>query len=110
MLRKEGDFYYNVNNEVNSGELIVCRRPVEKSRKTARDYTACPKCKEFFNKLNFRHHTAHYIDQKRKGTKVCHVLNRQIMGRYASQADNVLRQIVMPRCRDDRINRLIRYD
>lgn len=32
------------------------------------------------------------------------------MGRYASQADNVLRQIVMPRCRDDRITRLIRYD
>lgn len=31
------------------------------------------------------------------------------MGRYASEADNVL-QIVMPRCRDDKIIRLIRYD
>lgn len=55
VLRKEGDFYYNVTNDVNSGELIVCRRPTEKSRNTARDYTACPKCKGFFNKLNLRH-------------------------------------------------------
>lgn len=110
MLRKEGDFYYNINNDVNSGELIICRRPAEKCKNTAQDYTACPKCKGFFNKLNLRHHTAHCIDQKRKGTKVCNVLSRQIMGRYASQADNILRQIVMPRCRDDRITRLIRYD
>lgn len=62
MLRKEGDFYYNVSNDVNTGELIICRRPAEKCKYTARDYIACPKCKGFFNKLNLRHHTAHCID------------------------------------------------
>lgn len=111
ILRKEGDFYYNVSNDVNSGELIVCRRPIEKPTKpTALNYVACPKCKGFFNKQNLRHHTEHCIKQKRKGTRVCHVLSRQIMGRYASQADNILRQIVMLRCRNDKITRLIRYD
>ncbi|XP_077282641.1 uncharacterized protein LOC143908752 isoform X2 [Temnothorax americanus] len=110
MLRREGDFYYNVNNDVNSGELIVCRRPAEKCKNTAQDYVCCPKCKGFFNKLNLRHHTAHCIDQKRKGSKVCPVLSRQVIGRYASQAENILRQIVMPRCHEDRITRIIRYD
>ncbi|XP_070529778.1 uncharacterized protein [Cardiocondyla obscurior] len=110
MLRREGDFYYNINTDVNTGELLVCRRPAEKCQNTAQDYTACPKCKGFFNKANLRQHTAHCIHTKRKGTRVCNVLSRQIMGRYASVANNVLRQIVMPRCRDDRITRLISYD
>ncbi|KAL6421398.1 hypothetical protein ACFW04_011791 [Cataglyphis niger] len=74
MLQKKGNFYYNVSNDINTGELIICRRPAEKCKYTT-------------------HHTAYCIDQKRKSTKTCNVFSLQIMGRYASEADNVLRQI-----------------
>ncbi|XP_066593194.1 uncharacterized protein [Prorops nasuta] len=109
-LRKKGDFMYNLTKEVNEGKLIVCRRPQEKCKTMAENYMACPKCKGFYNKLNFRHHTRKCIDKKSVGSKVLPILSRQVTGRYGAEADNTLRQIVLPRCREDKIIRIIRYD
>lgn len=49
ILRKQGNFKYNTNADINTGQLIVYRRPTTSS-KTATDFIACFKCKGFFTK------------------------------------------------------------
>lgn len=51
ILRKRGNFEYNTNADVNTGQLIVSRRPTTNSCKTATDFIACSKCKGFFAKI-----------------------------------------------------------
>ncbi|XP_066599943.1 uncharacterized protein DDB_G0287625-like [Prorops nasuta] len=45
-IRKKGQFYYNTNAAVNSGELKVVRRPHANDNKKATDFSACPRCKD----------------------------------------------------------------
>lgn len=57
MLRKNGNFKFNTNSELNNGQLIVCRRPNEKYKKVAKNFIACAKCKGFFAKSTIHHHS-----------------------------------------------------
>lgn len=56
-IRKFSNFKYNTNPDLNTGQLIVCRRPNKKVNKTATDFIACVKCKGFFAKSTIRHHS-----------------------------------------------------
>jgi len=110
IIRKNGNFKYNTNAEVNKGELIVCRRPNIKSNKTARDFTACMKCKGFFNKSTIRHHARECFKQDFKRHKGIMVMGRKIICRIHKLANDTLKNIVFPILREDEITRAIRYD
>lgn len=52
-IRRKGNYLYNTDATCNKGELIVCRRPGESSKKTACDFICCASCKGFFTKKQY---------------------------------------------------------
>ncbi|XP_067211702.1 uncharacterized protein [Linepithema humile] len=109
-LRRRGDFYFNVDNARNDGELLVERRSKKVFHKLPSDYTACPKCKAFILKSTSRHHFQKCIGRKNKDTRAISVLGRTVIGRIHPEANKVLRLRVFPILKEDDIVRLIRYD
>ncbi|XP_077259749.1 uncharacterized protein LOC143896078 isoform X2 [Temnothorax americanus] len=109
-LRRRGDFYFNVDNTRNDGELLVERRSKKMYNRVPSDYTACPKCRAFILKATRRHHSRKCIGPRNKDTRAVSVLGRTIIGRIHPEANSVLRLRVFPVLKEDDIVRLIRYD
>ncbi|KYM98504.1 hypothetical protein ALC62_10782, partial [Cyphomyrmex costatus] len=107
-VRRRGNHLFNTDPAHNKGELIVCRRPTESRKKTARDFICCAGCKGYFTKNNILHHFKE-CTQKPVGRYV-KVLGRKIQGRIHKSANSILRNIVFPILREDDVTRLIRYD
>ncbi|XP_029658994.1 uncharacterized protein LOC115232951 [Formica exsecta] len=107
-LRRRGNYLFNTNPTYNKGELIVCRRPTESKKRTARDFICCAGCKGFFTKNNIRHHFKE-CTQKTIGRCV-NILGRKVQGRIHECANSILRNVVFPVLREDDVIRLIRYD
>lgn len=110
MLRKNGNFKFNTNSELNNGQLIVCRRPNEKYNKAAKNFIACAKCKGFFVKSTIRHHSRNCFETKFATNRYIMVMGRKIACRIHSSANTVLRKTVFPIMREDEVTRVIRYD
>lgn len=107
-LRRNGNFIFNTDPLLNNGELIVCRRPQRKLKRTAIDFTCCVKCKGFFTKNNIRHH---FIQcSGKKAFREVQILGRKITGRIHNNASNILKNVIFPILRDDLVTRSIRYD
>jgi len=68
ILRKQGNFVFNTDENINTGQLIVSRRSNVTSTKTVTDYIACSKCKGFFSKSTIRYHS--HTCQKKILTKI----------------------------------------
>lgn len=110
-IRRNGNFFYNTNNNVNDGKLIVVRRPQKNKQKDAKDYTACAKCKGFFFvKSSIRCHFQQCAGYNSKQTRSVLVMGRAIIGRINPIAEETLRKVVFPALREDEITRIIRYD
>ncbi|XP_024947526.1 uncharacterized protein LOC107274509 isoform X3 [Cephus cinctus] len=109
-IRKNCNFYFNTNNNVNDGELLVCRRPNSKLKKTAGDFRVCQNCKGFFSSNNIRHHAQRCFGYNGKKTRSLMIMGRKIVGRIHPEASKCLRREVFPILREDAIVRLIRYD
>lgn len=107
-LRRRGNYLFNTNPTYNKGELIVCRRPTESKKRTARDFICCAGGKGFFTKNNIRHHVKE-CTQKTIGRCV-NILGRKVQGRIHECANSILRNVVFPVLREDDVIRLIRYD
>jgi len=101
VIRKNGNFIYNTDPSINTGEIIVCRRPAEKSHKTVRDFTCCAKCKGWFTKNNIRHHFKQCAKIS-KGRNV-QILGRAVMGRIHECASDTVRKVLFPVLREDDI-------
>lgn len=110
MIRKNGNFKYNINAEVNKGQLIVCRRPNIKWDKDAKDFTVCIKCKGFFAKNSIRNHSRTCLKRDFKKQKGIMVMGRKIACRIHKLANNTLKNAVFPVLREDEVVRTIRYD
>ncbi|XP_077269159.1 uncharacterized protein LOC143901075 [Temnothorax americanus] len=82
-IRRKGNFIHNTDPSVNTGALVVCRRPAKNSRKTVRDFTCCAKCKGWFTKNNIRHHFKQCANVS-KGRNV-QILGRAVMGMIHAQ-------------------------
>jgi len=78
ILRKNGNFKFNTNNELNNGQLIVCRRPNEKYSKIAKDFIACAKCKGFFSKNTIRHHSRSCFGKHFKKNRSIMIMGRKV--------------------------------
>ncbi|EFN66480.1 hypothetical protein EAG_10974, partial [Camponotus floridanus] len=109
-IRKMGNFKFNTNSEFNTGQLIVCRRPNEKTNKTAKDFVACVKCKGFFAKSTIRHHARVCLNKDFRKNKNIMIMGRKITGRIHSIASECLRKTVFPVLREDDVTRIVRYD
>lgn len=109
-IRKMGNFKFNTNSEFNTGQLIVCRRPNEKTNKTAKDFVACVKCKGFFAKSTIRHHARVCLKKNFRKYKNIMIMGRKITGRIHLIASECLRKTVFPVLREDDVTRIVRYD
>lgn len=107
-IRRKGNFIHNTDPSINTGELIVCRRPGKISCKTVRDFTCCAKCKGWFTKNNIRHHYKQCANIS-KGRNV-QILGRAVMGRIHECASETVRKYLFPVLREDDVTRCIRYD
>lgn len=108
LLRRRGNYFYNTDPTYNKGELIVCRRPKESTKKTAHNFICCVGCKGFFTKNNIRHHFKE-CTKKTVGRSI-QVLGRKVQGRIHKCANSTLRNLVFPVLREDDVTKLIRYD
>lgn len=109
-IRRNGNFIYNTNNNVNDGKLVVCRRPRKDKPKNAKDYTACAKCKGFFAKTTIRRHFKRCTGYSSTHHRSVMVMGRAVIGRINPVAEETLRKVVFPVLREDEITRIIRYD
>jgi len=109
ILRKNENFKFNTNSELNNGQLIVCRRPNEKYSKIAKDFIACAKCKGFFSKNTIRHHSRSCFGKHFKKNKCIMIMGRKVTCRLHSSANEIVRKMIFP-VRDDEITRITRYD
>ncbi|XP_039302367.1 uncharacterized protein LOC120359603 isoform X2 [Solenopsis invicta] len=107
-IRKKGNFIHNTDPSLNTGTLVVCRRPAEKSGKSIKDYTCCAKCKGWHVKNNIRHHFKECAHVP-KGRNV-QILGRAVMGRIHECASETVRKFLFPVLREDDVTRCIRYD
>lgn len=85
-IRKMGNFKFNTNSVLNTGQLLVCRRPNEKTNKTATDFIACMKCKGFFAKSTIRHHSRICLKKDFQKNKSIMIMRRKITRRIHSVA------------------------
>lgn len=90
-IRRRGDFYFNVDNARNDGELLVERRSKKMFNRLPSDYTVCPKCKAFILKFTRRHHSRRCIGIKNKDTRSVSILGRMVIGRIHPEASSILR-------------------
>lgn len=96
-LRKQGNFKFNTCVKINTGHLIVTRRPAANSRNTATDFVACSKCKGFFAKSAIRHHILKCGKAKKHISRFHHLANETFKSVF----------LVM---RNDDVTRVLRYD
>ncbi|KAK0157244.1 hypothetical protein PV328_011705 [Microctonus aethiopoides] len=109
-IRKNGQYLFNTNPDINTGELKVMRRPNAKYNKNASDFALCPQCKGNYSKSTLRYHYRRC--SKKNSTKKRSILtkSRKISNRIHKSACQILRERVFPTMRDDNITKSIRYD
>lgn len=110
MLRKKGNFLFNIKENLNDGELIVSRRPKSIYNRKAVDYVACCNCKGFFSKKSLRIHIKKCTATKQPCNTRYMENSRRITGRLHRIASEVVRKKLFPPLRDDDVVRVIRYD
>jgi len=109
-LRRNGNFKFNTDSKLNNGQLIVCRRPNEKSNKLATDFVACAKCKGFFTKNTIRDHSRSCFQKNFKKNKCIFVMGRKITARIHPSANEILKNMIFPVMREDEVVRIVRFD
>jgi len=100
----------NGANNNNDGKFVVCRRLRKDSKKTAKDYTACGKCKGFFFKSSIRRHFHRCTGCSSKQHRSVLIMGRTVIGHINPIAEETLRKVIFPALREDEIIRIFRYD
>lgn len=109
-IRKKGQYIFNTTSDINTGELKVMRRPNTKFNKNATDFAICPECKGSYSKSAIRHHHKRCRKKSSARNRTLLSKSRKITGRIHESACAVLRDLVFPTLKDDKIVKAIRYD
>lgn len=109
-IRKYGNFLHNTDASLNTGTLIVARRPQEKYRKSSKNYTCCGYCGGYYAKSNLRSHYKDCNKKHVKGAKGQLLESRQITGYSHPRASEKMRRKIIPGFNDDNISTFIKYD
>lgn len=110
IIRKEGSFQFNTDENHNIGDMIVSRRPTKHLVKTDRDYKTCPSCKGMYSKKSIRKHFPKCIPNWKKGDRFVTVMSKRVRADIHKSASAVLRDVVFPLLREDEVTKIIRYD
>lgn len=110
VLRNRGTFLFNTKNAYNNGQLLVTRRPNVNLDKHVNDYKVCPHCKGFYSKNGLRRHYIKCEKEAVRGEKTLFSTSRRVHGQVHKKADNTLRNVIIPKMRDDDITCIIKYD
>lgn len=110
VLRKKGNYLFNLNKNLNDGELIVSRRPNAKFARSAGYYKACGNCKGYFSKNSLRAHYAQCTKKEKSSNRIVMVMSKRVMGRIHPIANSVVRKYVFSNLREDHVVKAIRYD
>lgn len=95
---------------MNTGSVIVKRRPSKKTERMANHYKPCSNCKEMFSKLSLRAHFLKCNPYKIEGQRDVLLQSRRFQMNVSKKASTRLARDVLPRCRDDVITSLILFD
>lgn len=109
-IRKRGQFFFNTNRAVNTGERKVSRRPNAKYNKTAADFVMCPSCLADYAKGSLRHHYRRCAKRNSAKRRDILVTSRKLTGRIHPQACDILRKKVFPTMQENDVAKAIRYD
>ncbi|XP_044760398.1 uncharacterized protein LOC123317851 [Coccinella septempunctata] len=107
-IRKNGQFFFNTSEMVNTGERKVARRPSAKYNKKPVDFVSCPSCCGDYAKSAFRRHFQRCNKSGIKNKRNNLIKSRQIVGRIHRSASDILRKSVFPTLTED--SKEIRYD
>lgn len=107
-LLYSGDFHYNINENLNKGDLRIVKS--SRSQREATDYLPCTKCKGMILIPNYTTHlkkcTGLSFGKSHDGIR----MGRQILPACYIKINRILRQFILINMRRDRIYRAIRYD
>lgn len=109
-IKKKSQFQYNTTSGINSGNLVVSRRPQEKLKRSGKDYKVCCNCKGFFSKYNLRHHARKCFNFRGNNDRNLTVMGRKIVLTIHPEASAKLRNDVFPILKEDNVIRTIRQD
>ncbi|XP_024875325.1 uncharacterized protein LOC112456803, partial [Temnothorax curvispinosus] len=109
-IRKKGQYLFNTNSDINTGELKVMRRPNSEKNKNATDFSICPQCKSNYSKSALRHHYRRCTKKNSTDHKAILSKSRRISCRIHESASKILRDRVFPTMKDDSVSKVIRYD
>lgn len=109
-IRKRGQFYFNTNRAINTGERKVTRRPNAKYKKLATDFATCPLCLADYAKTSLRHHYRRCAKKNSAKRRSILTSSKKLVGRIHPKASDILRKRVFPTMQDDNIAKSIRYD
>lgn len=109
-IRKNGQYYFNTNKNVNTGELKVMRRPNTKHNKNATNFSTCSNCKGSYSTSAIRHHYRRCTKLNSAKNRTVLSKSRRITGRIHESSCKILRERVFPTMRNDSVTKVIRYD
>ncbi|XP_071579921.1 uncharacterized protein [Temnothorax nylanderi] len=109
-IRNHGSLLHNTHHELNTGVLITARQRQAKYKKSADDYICCTNCNGFYSKLTIRLHFSKCKTTHKKGVREITVMGKRLTGYIHTSANEVLRKIIFPVLRDDKVTRCIKYD
>lgn len=111
-----GTLNWNMNAELNKGELIASRRPNKKYNKTGIDFKSCPYCFGSYVKTALRFHVSYNCPNKpisnngeSEVERITTALGTALEGRMHENASERLKE-VFKGFQDDSLVRLIRFD
>ncbi|EFN66984.1 hypothetical protein EAG_06098, partial [Camponotus floridanus] len=108
-IRKKGNFKFNTQADLNSGSMIVVRRPTKKEKQCGSHFLPCSNCEGYYSISNLRHH--YRICAKKKDTvRNILKLGRSVAQSVHNRASFKLRKDILPIMRNDNIYNLIKYD
>lgn len=109
-IRKNGDHVFNTSRKLNTGQLLVCRRPNKRMNKEARDFLPCGNCKGQYARSVLRHHWRKCTKRDGKRERIITSKGRKVAARLHEKASVDVRKHIFPYLREDEIVRGIRYD
>ncbi|KAK0159798.1 hypothetical protein PV327_010872 [Microctonus hyperodae] len=109
-LMKQGDYLHNTNPELNTGVVIVSRRPQAKYQKAADEFVVCSNCLGYFSARTLRIHYKVCKSGHKKGERGQKQEGRFLTGYIHPCASEIMRQKIFPKFHDDYVARTIQYD
>lgn len=106
----EAQFRHNTDLEINTGSIIVRRRPSNRKHRTASHYIPCSSCKQMFSKLSLRAHFSKCNPNKVHGKRDVLLNSKRLHMVIHKKASTRLARDVLSRCTNDVITSIVLFD